>query len=583
MARERQAAAGMELQTLLERTPSSPLLPECASASPTQLVAEKLGASLLAWSREAGSRVEIPETTYTLYRGFRMSGERQPYEKPYFDKRGLLTREVLAAWLGQDDSRMGRINDLIWSICEETTWVLPAHEHDASYIDLFAAETGVELAHVLFVLGDRLPKEVRERVRAEIRRRIFEPYLEHGTQYSWGSGRNNWTGVCAGSIGQTFLMLEDDPARQAQALSLVLEQLERFIHNAFEEDGGCLEGMSYWNYGLIHYVAFAEMLRERTRGAMDLLAQDKIKAIARYPLAVYLGKDTYASFSDAHEHSSVEPFLAARLAERTGAVGLRGLVGGATGWRLSSVLRNLLWRNGKTDAAPPLEDVFLPKSGIARLVGETSGRTLAVVIKAGHNGEPHNHNDIGSFVLAVDGTVYLCDPGAGLYSAAYFSSKRYENIFANSYGHSVPRIGGTLQAPGREHCGVMEKSGDQTVCIGFEKAYAVDGLNKATRTISLHDGLVTLEDTFECSEPGLDVEEALVTWQVVATNGSTARIVTDNGTLEIRADQGPFKAERLEDACKANGKPGVLTRLSLTYARATGIRSRLTFAFHPAS
>jgi len=242
MARERRAAAGMELQTLLEGTASSPLLPEWASASPTQLVAGKLGASLLAWSREAGSVTEIPETTYTLNRRFRMTGERQPYERPYFDKRGLLTREVLAAWLGQDDSRMDRINDVIWSICEETTWVLPAHEHK-SYIDLFAAETGVELAHVLLVLGDRLPEEVRERVRAEIRRRIFEPYLEHGAQYSWDSGRNNWTGVCAGSIGQTFLMLEDDPARQAQALSLVLEQLERFIHNAFEEDGRCREGI----------------------------------------------------------------------------------------------------------------------------------------------------------------------------------------------------------------------------------------------------------------------------------------------------------------------------------------------------
>ena len=58
------------------------------------------------------------------------------------------------------------------------------------------------------------------------------------------------------------------------------------------------------------------MLRLRTNGKIDLLAQDKMKAIARYPLEVLLAKDTYASFADAHEHSSVHPFIAARLADR---------------------------------------------------------------------------------------------------------------------------------------------------------------------------------------------------------------------------------------------------------------------------
>ncbi len=71
------------------------------------------------------------------------------------------------------------VHDLVWSICEETSWVLPAHEeqgprylgdHPAAFrteplgahtmltrepdsIDLFAAETGAALAETVYLVG----------------------------------------------------------------------------------------------------------------------------------------------------------------------------------------------------------------------------------------------------------------------------------------------------------------------------------------------------------------------------------------------------------------------------------------------
>ena len=578
--------APSKLLPLLEAGRQRPLLRELESVPPAQRAAGPPGDSLLEWAKGAAKTDTIPETTYTLYRRFRVAGERPPYERPYFKKRSLLTQEAVAAWLEADiapgdDSRIDRINDLIWSICEETTWVLPAHERTEWTIDLFAAETGAHLAYVLLLLGDRLPEEVRDRVRAEVKGRIFDPYLEYGRQYWWDAGRNNWTGVCAGSVGEAFLLLEDDIARQAEALSLVLEQLERFISRAFEEDGGCLEGIGYWNYGLIHFVAFAEMMRERTGGAVDLLADEKIKAIARYPLAVMLDEHTYASFADSHEGSSLVPFLAARLAERTGATALKALTGGSSRWNLGTTLRDLLWWDGTRAELPPLEDVLLPHSGIARLVGESAGQPLALVVKAGHNGEPHNQNDVGSFVLRIGGATYLCDPGAGLYNADYFGAKRYENIFANSYGHSVPRIGGALQSPGSKRRGTMEKAGEKTVRIQFNEAYEAPALREAVRTISLEGGKVILEDFFGFAGTGLEVEEAFITWHKVETEGNVARVVTDEGMLEIRADAGAFAAERLEEACKANHKSGVLTRISIAYPPAEETVARFTMAYRP--
>jgi len=554
------------------------LLPELAAKTPGEWLETSHGAALLRWARAADAVRTIPETTYTLYRRFRVAGERFPYERPYFEKRTLLTQSVLSAWADPSEERINRVSDLLWNICEESTWVLPAHESKGKgYIDLFAAETGCELAHVLSLLGENLNDEIRARVRDEIRARICDPYLKHAGEYSWGGGRNNWTGVCAGSVGQVFLLLEDDPGRLENAITSVITQLDRFIANAFEADGGCLEGIGYWNYGLIHFVGFAEMLRERTKGAMDLMANPKLAAIARYPLAAYLGNGLYASFADAEERSSVRPFLAARFAERHGATALLGLASDMTDWRLSSSLRNLAWWDGSDAPEPALEDVFMPVSGIARFILAP----FALAIKAGHNDEPHNHNDVGSFILAVDGRVFLCDPGRGLYSASYFGGKRYDNVFANSYGHSVPRIGGALQARGREHCGTMERTGEKSVHIRFEKAYDVPGLAEASRTATLGTDRFLLEDRFVFTGGGVPVEEAFATWQRVEVEGRLARITADNGVLEISASQGAFSVERLEDACKANQKSGVLSRIALALPQNPDVTVRFEMRYKP--
>jgi len=576
MTESEAAAAVAEMRSALEADCREGLLPELAERDPAALAASSTGREVLEWGRKSAGDERIPETTYTLYRRFRLAGERPPYERPYFAKRTLLTQEAMAAWLGQDD-RIDRINDLIWSVCEETSWVAPAHERGPGTIDLFAAETACDLAHIVTVLGERLPEEIRARVHQEITRRIFDGYLEHGRQYWWAGGTNNWTGVCAGSVGQTFLLLEEDLDRQAEALALVIEQLNRFIERGFEEDGGCLEGIGYWNYGLSQFLGFAEMLRARTDGAIDLLAREKIAAIARYPLAVSLGNGRYASFSDAHEHASVLPYIAARLAERTDVTDLFGMLGGPTDWRFVTVLRNLLWWDGQRGDAPALEDVFLPVSGVARLVGDTASTPLVLAAKAGHNNEPHNQNDVGSFVLSIGGAVYLCDPGPGLYSKDYFGPKRYESIFANSYGHSVPLVGDTQQSPGNKYRGAMERLDEKSIRIRFEQAYDLTALEEASRTLTVADGAVVLEDTFRFEGDGMPVQEAFMTWLPVEVAGDVARVISGRGTLEIRADEGAFTTERLEEACKANRKSEVLTRIAVAYPPAAQRTARFTF------
>ncbi|HPG68528.1 MAG TPA: heparinase II/III family protein [Candidatus Hydrogenedentes bacterium] len=568
------------LRALLEKARASSLLPELAARTPSAIAAHPLAKPVLEWAAAGRETPAIPETTYSLYREYQRTGARRPYEAPYFGKRTLLTQEVIALWLGDEAARVERINDVLWSICEETTWVLPAHERTEWTIDLFASETAVELAHVLLLVGDRLPEEVRHRVVAEIKTRIMDRYLEHGEEYWWVAGRNNWTGVCAGSIGQVFLMMEPDLDRTCAALALVLEQLDRFIEYGFEEDGGCLEGIGYWNYGLIHYVAFAEMLRARTEGAIDLLAQDKLKSIARYPGCVVMGPEVYASFADSHEASSVRPFLASRLADRVGASTLLPLIGGTTDWRVTTVIRNLIWWDGRVTPFSALDNAVLPVSGIVRIVDTVGEGPLVLMAKAGHNGEPHNNNDVGSFILRIGNQTYLCDPGGGLYSKDYFSSKRYENVFANSYGHSVPRVNGQLQKTGSKYRGTLEADGGHQATIVFQDAYGIEELTSASRMLGAEGGMVTLEDRYAFTGGGMPVEEAFITWLDVTVEGNTARVDSSEGHLDIAADRGVFKTERLEQACRDNQKSGMLTRITLDLDPAPETQVRFTMTYH---
>ena len=566
---------------------------------------------VLQWS--APDLVTIPQTTYTLYREFERDGVRGTFERVYFAKRSMLTRAVVEMILG-DDSKRDIIHDLLWSICEETSWLLPAHEEqgpdywdlkpspraqpwgahtlltrEPDSIDLFAAETGASLAETIYLLGDHLAPEVVQRVRQEVERHIFKPYLAYGRKHWWYKGALNWNGVCNGSIGLAFMRLERDPRTLAEAIGQILEGFEAYIATGFEADGGSIEGISYWNYGLMYYVTLAELLRERTNGQLDLLAAPRMKDIARYPLVTALSPGTYVNFGDATEELALAPGIVQRLSERTGVDDLRALLTdpsqiegrGVSTAKLAIMLRDIAWWDGQLRPFPATahQDVYLPDCAVIKLVGQTTkGRPVALAAKAGHNDGHHSHTDVSHFILHVDGESLLCDPGRGLYSREYFRQPRYANVFCNSIGHSVPRIGGHLQAPGPEFGGHQRYHGviaeyrehhdEKSVVMDFHQAYELPSLTLAQRTLRLMPSLgeTLLEDVFTFDGSPLDVEEAFVTWFPVDVSGSTARILGKRSALELIVQEpadATFQATRLEEECRINKREGVLTRLTV--------------------
>ncbi len=515
----------------------------------------------------------IPWLTYTRFRDVQRKADRAIWERPYWEKRAKMAVAGLQVLLGDDDY-LNTLYDYIWSTCEETVWIV-AQRRDLE-IDLRSAATGLSLAEMAVGLKDKLEDRLVTRIREEIDRRIFTRYLDR--KEVWWKGHNNWNGVCNGGVGAMFLLLEEDTDRLAQGLADVLEGLEVFLNTAFEADGASGEGAGYWHYGMSNFVVFSEMLRWRTDGAIDLLALDRVREIAEFPLKIMLSPGRYFSYSDSNEVTSMHPGLVQRLAERTGLDALYDLLAEPAPLRsrltrFHQTWRALMWWDGRQSEKAVVGDALLPESKIARIAAETlEGSPVVLATKAQHNAVSHNHNDVGVFVLHVDGETLICDPERGLYDQYVFWGKD-KVVFSNSYGHSVPVIANRLQSEGREYEGEIvayDVGGEaKEVAMRIEGAYkGVWGLDKALRSLTLTpEGELVLEDQICLSRVALPVEEAIVTWLDTTVDGDRAVITGEKNdlALTIEAPEGVvFKLEVLEEESKANNKERILKRLSFT-------------------
>ena len=110
-----------------------------------------------------------PALTANAYRAFTRTGNRESYERDYFARRRRLNALALAEAVEGKGRFVDPLIDGIHAVCEESGWQLPAHnaqERDGRHdplpdptrpvIDLFAAETGAELAVIASLLGDVL-------------------------------------------------------------------------------------------------------------------------------------------------------------------------------------------------------------------------------------------------------------------------------------------------------------------------------------------------------------------------------------------------------------------------------------------
>ncbi len=433
---------------------------------------------------ERARREPVPLLSFSDFQTFHSLGTRKEFEKPYFERRGRLLALALTMILDDSNAYKETLENLIWEICNEYAWAVPAHLPDSidqvltanvppnRHVDLFAAETAHALAEVLDLVGNRLNDWVTHRVKQEIEQRVFQPVFESAHHFMWTSKINNWSAVCGGAVGMAALLLIDDRERLAGMQDRVVSAMDSFLAG-YGEDGCCPEGLAYWRYGFGYFVYWAEMLYEFTSGSIDLLKQDKIKRIAEFPAAVALSDSACINYSDCRHTFRHATGLISRLCSRLN-IAPPTMTSVPSFhedhcYRWPFVFRNILWTEPKWLHTQGAEGTFYFHS-TDWLVDkrETSTGLLAFSAKGGHNNEPHNHNDLGHFILHIEGDTLLADLGMGVYTREYFGKERYDHLHASSGGHSVPIINGEHQAAGEAHRAIVTRYETDQGAVRFE-------------------------------------------------------------------------------------------------------------------
>ena len=496
---------------------------------------------------------DVPQISYSSYLKFFESGIRKDFEEEYFKKRKQLTALALYLQWSNSQKALDYFKELLWSISNEFSWCLGAHLHfdDIGFIgesnkiiDLFSAETAETLSEIIIIHKDKLDKMLIKHIKNQIKERVLNPFINE--KWEWEEATHNWSAVCAGCIGITALILENGE-RQDEIIRRVEKSLEYYL-SGFSNDGVSLEGIGYWTYGLGYYIYYKSLKNEDIEDNHI----EKILAICNFPQAVQISEEVFVPFSDVPPNMSLPSGLISYLYQKY-KINLP-IVSQITSfdfdhcYRWAHISRNLWWTS---------DEIFNNnlKDGI-NLFNESQWFTLRdkdvfFAIKGGSNNEPHNHNDLGSFVLAVDGDIILTDLGAGPYTAGYFGKERYTYDNTRSYYHSVPLINGFEQSKTNENCNFGLEDCDKdniNLIIDITNAYSKARIESYKRKVKysyenreliINDTVNSLykltvnEGLISYIKPSV-IEEGLILWNI---KDNEIRLKFDSNNLELKIEE----------------------------------------------
>ena len=391
------------------------------------------------------------------------------------------------------------IDDIIngaWTTMEETTWVQPAHNNQYSnkndlprpladtedpdnvYIDLFVGRTGAIIAWLWYTLGERLGQEAPQipaRMLGELQRRVIHPFLLH-TEFGWmgyhGKPVNNWNPWIISNILTVAALACPDEDTRVALVEKSMVCVDRFA-KFYAPDGGCDEGPGYWNRAGASFFDCMDVLRDLTGGEADLFGDELLHNMCAYEYKVHITGDYFVNYADAKARLNPEGPLLYRMGKLTHdedmkKFGLKELqmqnevFGEEERLDMEQVMQGiyravkLLFIEEEMNAAPAADfpyvrDVWFP--GIQVLAARAeygTNKGLYLSAKGGNNGESHNHNDVGTFVLFCDGKPAVIDIGTAVYEKKTFSAQRYEIPQMQSNYHNLPMVNGLGQLPGEE-------------------------------------------------------------------------------------------------------------------------------------
>ena len=534
----------------------------------------------------------IPDCPDELYLEYSRNGVRRNYERPY----NLRTRNLavlLAAECLENKGRfLGRISDYVEAVCAERTWSMPAHDPGLSdfngkpHVELGSSARAYLIALACSWLGGVLDEDLRRRALGECDRRIFKPYLvtarnpdDRTPGHWWYRSKSNWNSVCNSCVVRAALSAVESRRERAEFVASA-EEAVRFSLAGYLDDGYCEEGMGYWNYGWGHYLAMGLAVRAATDGKVDFFADPKCRRVMLYAYGFQLERGHSPLFADTGRVGprpallSLQRMVYPDLPAPDSAPSIFDRDALALTFPLFPSVRAAFFA-GQGAAIPLPARSWFPDAQVlvARCVPSGGGARVSFAIKGGHNDELHNHNDLGSYELMVDGARMAGDPGGEEYTARTFSKDRYVSKVLNSYGHPVPVVGGCLQGTGRDFGAKVLKTEfspeKDTFVLDLTRAYKCPSLQSLVRTVNFDrkDGRIGIEDKVAFSAPSA-FEVPIVTYLPFEGDGLSGDLVLRHPSgghdVKIRAEGSAPLAFREEKIHNPNLR--TITRLSFAFA-----------------
>jgi hypothetical protein len=569
------AARVDEIAAMLDDKPFVPGPPIGDRAAWAALATAKPFAHAVADAQAALAR-PMPEMTAEVYGEYLKTGTRtKHYADVRADRHNRIATYALAECIEDKGRFIGPLQDVIRRVCDEPTWTFNFHDPKLDYwnrravfVDLGAFMPAQDMTAAAALLGDRLDAPTRTLIHDECLRRIIEPYRASltgtGPTLWWMDNDANWNAVC--TYGVVGVALGTAIDRRERALVLAGAQLHmRTYIGGFGGDGYCGEGMGYWNYGFSHYLWLAELASRATRGKLDLFDIPGAKLAAMYPARMEIVNGVTPAYADGGGGGAPDK-VTFTLATRRYQTGVQS-------WQLPTLVSHqplleatlLLSSLDSAPAVPakspapcyppaPLRDYF-QHSGILTC-RPAAGGDFGVSLKGGNNDEPHNHNDLGTFVVVHGDQPLILDPGGSPYTIQTFSKDRYLNPMLSSFGHPVPRLAGALQRPGKSAVAKVTRAEFTDATDVYEmdltSAYAVPSLTSFRRTFRFDrggGGSLRVTDAVAFKSPQA-YESALITygsWRqepdgslLIWQSGQAVRVAVDAGGATWRASGEQF-------------------------------------------
>ncbi|OYO10738.1 hypothetical protein CGZ94_17330 [Enemella evansiae] len=520
------------------------------------------------------------------YARYFTDGNRTVYEGRVRARQERLTRATVVAARTLEARWLDEVVNGAVLLCEQSSWCWAAHDDTNSrngfvlpdigspYLDLGAGEVAGQLAWIDLVLGTILARRapgLGERIRHEVMERVIHPFLERRDWHWLGldGDAHNWNPWIHGNVLLAALFLVEDLPTRAAVVSLCIEGLDRYAAT-LPADGAIDEGVSYWWNGACRLLEALDLLRLASGGVLDATELPPLRQTIRFPMRMHLDGDWYVNVADGPARAGEgRPWhVLHRWARRTGDTAVlthaesnrspgTPLVEVSTGLgRVLTALHDRDWAGAVPGSNPAPAAVWLPSVEISvnrPASGSSAGLTL--MVKGGHNGEHHNHLDVGSFTVAANGIPCLVDVGQPTYTAQTFGPDRYGIRAMQSRWHSTPAPWGREQGVGRRYRAVVSDPapGGRGLTLELANAYDLaDGSSIRRRAVLQPDGTVTVTDRWELPRPDevgrgvIPMELHYLLWGTPTLGAGRVDLRCEHGSPDVVLVWEPGPQARLE-------------------------------------